>query len=380
MIDLSDDRWVFLNTLFALSEGCMYAQAIDLLDEGRFPSGLSYEGLYGIVRSTLDATHVEGSLKAEILSEPDRYVVSDPELPLALLDLKYAGKKLLLITNSEWSYTRSIMTHAFDPHLPDGMRWRDLFEVAVVSASKPDFFEQRRPLFEVTSEDGLLKPALRMAPGGIYLGGHAGLVEDFLGVPGEEILYVGDHIFSDVHKSKALLRWRTALVLRELELELTALEDFKPKQRLLTVLMRQKEVLEHKFSRSRLAAQRAEKGYGPPGDNGAVTPEQHKAHLAKIRAELVALDQQIAPIAKEASELMNPRWGLLMRAGNDKSHLARQIERYADIYTSRVSNLLSYTPFVYLRSPRGSLPHDSGPSGGVESTPPPGPSPRPTSA
>ena len=42
----------------------------------------------------------------------------------------------------------------------------------------------------------------------------------------------------------------------------------------------------------------------------------------------------------------------------DKSHLARQIERYADVYTSRVSNLLALTPFVYLRSPRGSLPHD----------------------
>ena len=47
-----------------------------------------------------------------------------------------------------------------------------------------------------------------------------------------------------------------------------------------------------------------------------------------------------------------------MRAGNDKSRLARQIERYADVYTSRVSNLLDLTPFGYLRAPRGSLPHD----------------------
>jgi len=41
--------------------------------------------------------------------------------------------------------------------------------------------------------------------------------------------------------------------------------------------------------------------------------------------------------------------------------MARQIERYADIYTSRVSNLLLHTPFVYLRSNRGSLPHDVDP-------------------
>jgi hypothetical protein len=63
-------------------------------------------------------------------------------------------------------------------------------------------------------------------------------------------------------------------------------------------------------------------------------------------------------MAQRSGELTNRRWGLLLRAGNDKSHLARQVERYADIYTSRVSNLLAATPFVYLRSPRGSLPHD----------------------
>ena len=55
----------------------------------------------------------------------------------------------------------------------------------------------------------------------------------------------------------------------------------------------------------------------------------------------------------------NPHWGPLLRAGNDKSLLAAQVERSADVYTSRVSNFLFVTPFAYLRSPRGSLPHDS---------------------
>jgi len=55
-----------------------------------------------------------------------------------------------------------------------------------------------------------------------------------------------------------------------------------------------------------------------------------------------------------------------MRAGNDKSHMARQVERYADIYMSRVSNFLFQTPFVFLRSPRGSLPHDPEPGPGAE--------------
>jgi hypothetical protein len=71
------------------------------------------------------------------------------------------------------------------------------------------------------------------------------------------------------------------------------------------------------------------------------------------------LDLAIAPLAARAADVSNPHWGPLMRAGNDKSYLAREMERYADIYLSRVSNFLAYTPFAYLRSPRGTLPHDS---------------------
>ena len=80
--------------------------------------------------------------------------------------------------------------------------------------------------------------------------------------------------------------------------------------------------------------------------------------MHQLRSELLALDAALGPLAQAGSELTNARWGLLTRAGNDKSHLTRQIERYADIYTSRVSNFLYATPYAYFRSPRGSLPHD----------------------
>lgn len=363
LVDLAEPRWVFMNTLFGLSEGCMYAQAVDLLEAGRMPQGVGYQELYKRVRSSIDETHMEGTLKAEIISDPDRYVVPDPELPLALLDLKHAGKKLMVITNSEWGYTREMMRYAFDEHLPGKMTWRDLFDVVVVSAGKPGFFNQRRSLFEVVDDTKeLLRPARAIREGGVFFGGDASYVEDCLGVPGEDILFVGDHIFADVHVSKSMLRWRTALVVRELEEELHALELFKPKQQALTELMAEKERIEHRYSQIRLALQRKEAGYGPQVREPA---GKLKEMLQAARSEVLELDARIAPLAKEAGELANPRWGLLMRAGNDKSHLARQIERYADIYMSRVSNLLSLTPFVYMRSPRGSLPHDSGPAGGT---------------
>lgn len=360
-VDLSEPRWVFLNTLFSLSEACMYAQLVDLLDQGRMEGVIGYSDLYKVVRSSLDEAHMEGRLKSEIIANPERFVVLDPEAPQALLDLKNAGKRLLLITNSEWSYTRELMKYAFDPYL-EGMTWRELFDVVIVGAGKPSFFEHRSPTFEVIDEEGRLLPCRGPRLGGLHLGSNAAAVEEGLGLSGDEILYVGDHIFSDVRVSRSLLRWRTALVLRTLEDEIGALEAFKPKQHELSTLMAEKERLEHHYSCLRLALQRLEQGYGARPETSA---SELKKRMNSVRDELMALDGRIGPLAKASGELVNVRWGPLLRTGNDKSHLARQIERYADIYTSRVSNLLAVTPFAYLRSPRGSLPHDHGPGGGV---------------
>lgn len=91
------------------------------------------------------------------MSKPELFVEPDPELPLALLDQKevfsysflfikcfkslyfllltsiffvhQAGKKLLLITNSDYHYTDKMMRHSFNRFLPNDMGWRDLFDM-----------------------------------------------------------------------------------------------------------------------------------------------------------------------------------------------------------------------------------------------------------
>lgn len=358
IVDLHEKRWAFLNTLFSLSEACMYVQLVDLADQRALPEVVGFQELYQLVRRSLDEAHMEGRLKEEILADPERFVLLDPETALALLDQHFAGKKLLLITNSEWTYTERLMRFAFDRYLPGGMGWRDLFEVVIVGARKPHFFTTRNPLFEVATEDGLLRPAIGpMREGVAYVGGSARQVEQHLKLSGDEILYVGDHMFGDVLVTKDVLRWRTALVLRELEDELEAVEAFRRDEIHLAAMMREKEALEAETAARLLQIQRLEKGYGPQPD---VPVEALREEVDDLRARLAALDAQIGPLARAAAALSHGRWGLLMRAGNDKSHLARQVERYADIYTSRVSNFLFATPFVYLRSPRGSLPHDPG--------------------
>ena len=356
IVDLNEPRWVFLNTLFSLSEASMYAQLVDLLDARALPGVMGYADLYTTVRAAIDEAHVEGLLKSDIINAPERYVEPDPDAALTLLDQRRAGKRLLLITNSEWEYTAPMMAWAFDRFLPTGTTWRDLFDCVIVSARKPGFFEASSPLFEVVEPSGLLQPARTLAPGKVFLGGDAAQVERFLGVDGDQILYVGDHIYADVHVSKDVLRWRTALVLREIEDDLAADAAFEERRLRLQSLMARKEDLEFGLSQLRLAAQRAKGKYGPQAADGAKPLERQ---VDALRKELVALDEAIAPLAAAASELSNARWGPLMLAGNDKSHLARQLERYADVYMSRVSNLLYQTPFGYLRAPRGTLPHDT---------------------
>ncbi len=360
LVDLSDrSRWVFLNTFFSISAAVMYCQLVELLDRGLLPEVMGYGDLYWRVQEVLDAAHIEGELKAEIMATPERYVERDPKMPATLKDQRRAGKKVVLITNSGFEYSDFMLSYTIDPYLEDGRTWRDLFDVAVVAARKPSFFSGSSPIFEVVSEDGLLEPWFgSIEEGRIYYGGHAAAIEECLGMSGDEILYVGDHLFSDVNITKSVLRWRTALVLREMEKELRAIDAAHDGQQQIERLMYEKVKIEDDFNCARLAIQRADNGGKPVEGFADLDEEQLQTRLSEYRNRLVELDQQLAPLVRDDGAKFNQTWGHLMRTGNDKSHLTRQVERYADIYTSRVSNLKRYTPFMFYRASRGSVPHD----------------------
>ncbi|GGC57620.1 HAD-IG family 5'-nucleotidase [Hoyosella rhizosphaerae] len=350
-VDLAEPRFRFLNTMFSISEACLYAQLVDLLDAGAISRPLGYDELFKVVSSALDMSHTVGTLKAEITADPDRFCDLDSDTATTLIDQRLAGKRLLLITNSEWTYTRAMMSYAFDRHAPTG-NWRDLFDIVVVAASKPRFFSETPPVFRVVDEKrSLLEPHQGiMEPGGVYHGGCARLVEESLGLNGAQILYVGDHLFGDVHVSKSVLRWRTALIMRELEAEIRDSASFADDEIKLRDLMGEKVRLEDELSHARLERTRAL----AQGESAKSSDTQINKYYESIRE----LDQRIAPLAKASGTLGNATWGPLMRAGTDKSLFARQVEKFADVYTSRVANFGKHTPYAFLRATRTSLPHD----------------------
>jgi len=348
VVELSDPRFQFMNTLFELSRACLFTQLVDIQDSSPLPGIGGYADLYRAVDEALGEAHVSGVLKARVLADPDRFVVLDPHIVDTLVDQRAADKRLLLITNADWEYTRAMMAYTIDPFCSDGTTWRDLFDVVIVSANKPRFFSQTDPIYQVVDEEqSLLKPYYgSLEPGHVYFGGNARLVEKSLGISGGQPLYVGDHLFGDVHVTKDVLRWRTALVVRELEDDITDATGFADRQRELDRLMDEKIEAERKQAWLRLNR------LGPDGS-------KYTGELNRVTSRIFKLDEKIAPLAQVASEVGNQVWGPLMRAGNDKSLFARQVERYADVYTSRVSNFRYATPFGYLRAARGSLPHDN---------------------
>ncbi len=347
IVELSSSRFEFMNTLFELSRASLFTQLVALLDAKLLDGVRDYFQLYDVINEALGEAHMAGLLKAKIVADPDRFVDLDKDIAATLLDQRRARKKLALITNSDWAYTSKMMNYAVDPYCPEGTTWRDLFDVVIVSANKPRFFSGHDPIYRVVDEDeSLLLPHTGpLEAGHVYFGGNAHLVEESLDVSGGQPLYVGDHLFGDVHVTKDVLRWRTALIARELEAEVADAITFDEQQHLLEALMAEKIEKDRRQAQLRLA--RA-KGRGA----------EVAAELAEVTARAVELDEQIAPLARAASGLGNAIWGPLMRAGNDKSLFARQVERYADAYTSRVSNLRYETPYAYLRAARGSLPHD----------------------
>jgi HAD superfamily 5'-nucleotidase-like hydrolase len=353
VVDLGEERFEFMNTMFELSRAALWTQLVEHHDKSPLPGVNSYAQLYREIDMALRDAHWRGELKAAIVSDPDRFVKKDRGIVPMLQDQRLAGKQLLLITNSDWTYTQKMMSWCFDHQMPSDQTWRDLFDVVIVAAGKPRFFSDEGPVYEVVDrEASLLAPHLGdLETGRVYHGGNARMVEAALGHSAAQFLYVGDHLFGDVHVTKDLLRWRTALIAHELEDEIEAAAKFVADEQRLQKLMADKVALEHRQARLRLERRRAVVD--------GVDRTSIEAELDTVTSQTSALDDEVAPLARASAEQGNPIWGPLMRAGADKSLFARQVERYADVYTSRVSNFRYETPYAYLRAARGSLPHDS---------------------
>lgn len=157
----------------------------------------------------------------------------DPRLPMVLSRIRESGAKCFLLTNSAFNFTNKIMTYLFDfPHggRPDEAHrpWTTYFDIIVVDAKKPLFFSEGTILRQVDTTTGALRVGIHTGDfrkGHVYSGGSCGVFTALIGAKGKDVLYVGDHPFGDILKSKKIRGWRTFLIVPELVQELHVWTD-----------------------------------------------------------------------------------------------------------------------------------------------------------
>jgi HAD superfamily 5'-nucleotidase-like hydrolase len=342
-----------IDTLFEIPECHLYAVLVDALEDGRI-EGRDCLQLFQDVRWAIDSAHRNGHMKATILANPELYVLKDPELAPALDRWKRSGKKLFVLSNSEWSFTDGVLRFLLDGQDPARPAWIDYFDLVVVSARKPGFFQQN--------------PAPEALPGSpkAYMGGNAQWMEDELQAYGEEVMYIGDHIYGDILRSKKNVSWHTMLLIPELASTLEQLEE-------------QAGELQD-FVRFETIRQKSEVQLSLLEDTLRRNQEHRRVLAPRLSREaLLALDQEAAQLkeALESSQIrlekekkalaqlddrlesaFNPTWGSIFRDGYQQTRFADQIQQYACAYTGRISNLYLVDPTTALYAPVPTLPHE----------------------
>jgi HAD superfamily 5'-nucleotidase-like hydrolase len=362
-IHLSSPRFAWIDTLFALPEACLFAEVIAFL-EGQ-GAAVDYGKLWDDIRESIDTVHRDGTLKTEVKKDLARYVVRDPELGPALHKLRSGGKKLFLLTNSLWDYTDAVMRFVLDGMMPEYPSWRNYFDAVITGAAKPAFFSERRPLWLLSPSGDRLGEAQSLERGRWYEGGDLATLERLMGIGGDRVLYVGDHIYGDILRSRKSSLWRTCMIVEELERELAWLERNQPGLQELSRLEELRVRVEDEISVHRAGLNQIDRRIDREGDREADVRERLEAERRREKAELEALrrarrelDERIVALQRGIEEGLNRYWGLTFKEGNENSRFGEQIEDYACVYTSRVSNLVFYSPMQYFRSPRAAMPHE----------------------
>ena len=391
-------RFASLDTLFSLPETILFSNILELM-EGRAAHGqsitplepstqfheqlhemltpgeledleahppvLDYVRLFDDVRECIDAAHRDGSLKTLIKQDVGKYIFPDPELPPTLHKLRSSGKKLFLLTNSYWDYTQHVMSFMLDGQLPEYPSWRHFFDVIVVGARKPGFFLKSEPFAEVDLNGGAPRPANgRFERGRVYQGGNIRDFEHNTGASGDEILYVGDHIYGDILRSKKNSLWRTALVVQELEDEVRLLERRRADLLELGELDRRRMDLDAMVNHRKATLARLEMdgpaalGISAPPNELAAAEKALRKRLDQDRRELRAVASQVEQLDAQVANALNPHWGMVFKEHHALSRFGEQVDDYACIYTSRVSNLLYYSPVHHFRPGRNLMHHE----------------------
>ncbi|MFN8672231.1 MAG: HAD-IG family 5'-nucleotidase [Candidatus Sericytochromatia bacterium] len=362
-----DERYFSVDTLFSLPEAYMFAKMVDMIDAGELQIA-DYTKLFEDIRVCIDKAHKDNSLKSEICKNLDKYIEKDLKLPLVLDKLRKKGKKLFVLTNSEWSYTNTVMSHLLNNTLLEYKDWTSFFDIVSCHACKPEFFKGGSRFYEVNRETGEFyqNEISTLEKDRIYAKGNFTDFETIINSKGDEILYVGDHIYGDILRSNKESGWRTVLVIEELEEEIEKTQESYYDLKSLNILEEKRDRLDYEltvYSNKLKSIQNFKKN-----SYESLSEEEKEItnkSLSDINNACKSLDTKlhkvvnhIAKTKKRIDSSFHKKWGPIFHESDEITRFGEQVRDYAWIYTSKITNLFFYTADNYFKSHRDIMPHE----------------------
>uniref|UniRef100_A0A3Q1B0F0 5'-nucleotidase domain containing 3 n=1 Tax=Amphiprion ocellaris TaxID=80972 RepID=A0A3Q1B0F0_AMPOC len=282
--------------------------------------------LYKDVKEAIRDVHVKGIMYRAVEADIDKYICYGEQSQAVLKKLSAHGKKMFLITNSPFDFVDRGMSYIV------GKDWRDLFDVVIVHADKPGFFNDRRkPFRRVTDKGALLWDRIhRLEKGQIYKQGNLYEFLRLTGWRGSRVLYFGDHIYSDLADLTLKHGWRTGAIIPELRKEIKIMNT-QPYVHMMTWLQSLTGLIEQMQVHRDPASQ-------------AVVEEWIREREA---------------MRPQTKDIFNAQFGSLFRTYHNPTYFSRRLSRFADIYMASISCLLNYD-FQHTFFPRRTpLQHES---------------------
>ncbi|XP_018107823.1 5'-nucleotidase domain-containing protein 3-like isoform X2 [Xenopus laevis] len=284
---------------------------LSCVNEYFLKNNIDYEPvhLYKDVKEAIRDVHVKGILYRAVEADIERYICYGERTQAVLSKLSNHGKKMFLITNSPSSFVNKGMNFIV------GKDWRDLFDVVIVQADKPNFFNDKRRPFRKVAERGVLlwDKIHQLEKGQTYKQGNLFEFLKLTGWRGSKVLYFGDHIYSDLADLTLKHGWRTGAIIPELKSELKIMNTSHYIKTMawlqgLTGLLERMQV--YRDAESQMVLQ----------------------DWIKERQEMRDL----------ARTMFNRQFGSIFRTNHNPTYFLRRLSRFADIYMESLSSLLNY--------------------------------------
>mmetsp|Transcript_23516 Transcript_23516/g.49658 ORF Transcript_23516/g.49658 Transcript_23516/m.49658 type:complete len:651 (+) Transcript_23516:166-2118(+) len=370
----TEKYFVNMDTLFQHVDAHLFASLVEMKDYGEheFLDGKTYEEIYRQVRECVDLCHRDGVIKDEVARNPEKYLVIDKGLLPMLRGFRKAGVKVFLLTNSYWEYTQTAMNYLYHEKKVDGElekknEWLELFDLVVVGSCKPAYLtDPYLNLFRVVPEDGSLRntdglfeiealgedgAAKFLAQGKTFQGGNWNHLQAMLDIEaGEEILYVGDHLYADVLRSKRALGWRSCFIMPELPEEMRIFQS---------QLGLRSQIMELRKLRDELGsfADNLRKLFDQCVDDSVRAELETK--IDQCEDDDHKVKEKLSDANKDYHASFHPRWGQMFVAGYQDSRFGYFVKNYACLYTSKATNLGLASTSRAFRTAGELLPHDN---------------------